>query len=354
MGQSLTARNWILAAAVVAMAVAVFLHGPIPQDPAYHAMADTRSLLDIPNAMNVLSNLAFLVVGVYGLTLTRRPPYVVFFIAAILTAIGSAYYHLAPDDSRLVWDRLPMTIAFMALLTAIASERIGISSWWLVPLIALGVFSVAYWSWTGDLRAYVAVQFGSLILIVLLLSLYPAPHSSYLWAGVAAYAAAKVFELADRQVFAIGHIVSGHTLKHLAAAGGMFCVALMLRARPRPERSDAWVGVVLVAGLGLVAVYLRRHAPSTYAVLSLAGYAVLIGIVLIRLSLLLKYAVYDRSRIVIAGLTGFAASGLALVAAMQWSYIIAAVLAIVGAAALFIAFRESSKSVRKAQQNRAR
>ena len=299
--------------------------------------------------MDVLSNLAFLAVGVYGLTLSRRVPYVVFFIAAILTAIGSAYYHLAPDDARLVWDRLPMTIAFIALLTAIASERIGISSWWLIPLIALGVFSVAYWSWTGDLRAYVAVQFGSLILLVLLLSLYPAPDSSYLWVGVAAYAAAKVFEFADQQVFAIGHIISGHTLKHLTAAGGMFCVALMLRARSRPERSDAWVGVILVAGLALLAAYLRRHAPSTYAMLSLAGYAVLIGMVLIRLSLLLKYAVYDRSRIVIAGLIGFAASGLALVAAMRWNAISAAVLGTIGAAALFIAFRESSKSVRKAR-----
>ena len=217
----------------MAMAVAVFLHGPIAQDPAYHAMADTRSFFGISNAMNVLSNLAFLAVGVYGLTLSRRAPYVVFFIAAILTAIGSGYYHLAPDDSRLVWDRLPMTIAFMALLTAIASERIGISSWCLIPLIALGIFSVAYWTRTGDLRACVAVQFGSLILMILLLSLYPAPHSSYLWAGVAAYAAAKVFEFADKQVFAIGHIISGHTLKHLAAAGGMFCVALMLRVRSR-------------------------------------------------------------------------------------------------------------------------
>lgn len=215
------------------MAVAVVVHGPIPQDPAYHSMADTRTLLGIPNALNVLSNLAFLTVGVYGLTLSRRAPYVVFFIAAILTAIGSSYYHLAPDDSRLVWDRLPMTIAFMALLTAIASERLGISSWWLIPLIALGVFSIAYWSWTGDLRAYVAVQFGSLIVIVLLLSLYPAPHSSYLWAGVAAYAAAKVFEATDKQIFAIGHIISGHTLKHIAAASSMLCVALMLRARSR-------------------------------------------------------------------------------------------------------------------------
>ena len=326
------------------MAVAVFLHGPIAQDPAYHAMADTRLFLGIPNAMNVLSNLAFLFVGVYGLTLSRRLPYLVFFIATILTAIGSAYYHLEPDDARLVWDRLPMTIAFMALLTAIASERIGISSWWLIPLIALGIFSVAYWSWTGDLRAYVAVQFGSLILIVLLLSLYPAPHSSYLWAGVAAYAAAKVFELADKQVFAIGHIISGHTLKHLAAAGGMFCVALMLRARSQQERSDAWVGPVLVAGLGLLAVYLRHHAPGTYSILSIAGYAVLIGMVLLRLSLQLKYAVYDRSRIAIPGLIALVAFGLALVAFIKWNNIIAAALAIIGAAALFIAFRESNRA----------
>lgn len=109
------------------------------------------------------------------------------------------------------------------------------------------------------------------------------------------------------------------------------------------KEPSGWVGVVLVAGLAFLAVYLRHHAPSTYAVLSIAGYAVLIGIVLLRLSLLLKYAIYDRSRIVIAGLIGFAASGLALIAAMQWNQIIAAVLAIIGAAALFIAFRESNR-----------
>ena len=114
----------------------------------------------------------------------------------------------------------------------------------------------------------------------------------------------------------------------------------------RRNGSSAWVGPVLVAGLGLLVVYLRHHAPATYAILSIAGYAVLIGIVLLRLSLLLKYAVYDRSRIVIAGLIGFAASGLALVAAMQWNRIIAAALAIIGAAALFIAFRESNRASR--------
>src|ERR1700738_5238723 len=117
-----------------------------------------------------------------------------------------------------------MTIAFMALLAAVMTERIGAPDWLLFPLIALGVVSVAYWSWTNDLRLYVVVQFGSLVIILLLLAMYPAREagSGYLWAGLAAYVAAKLFEIADAQIFAIGHIISGHTLKHLAAASGMF------------------------------------------------------------------------------------------------------------------------------------
>jgi hypothetical protein len=157
-----------------------------------------------------------------------------------LTALGSSYYHLAPDNTRLVWDRLPMTLGFMGLLTALLAERVGVSvgRWLLAPLVVLGAASVGYWHWSevqnaGDLRPYLTVQFGSLLLLVLLLVLYPARSSGtgYLVAGLSLYAAAKGLELADRYVFEFGQIVSGHTLKHLAAAGGVACLAVMLRTR---------------------------------------------------------------------------------------------------------------------------
>jgi len=157
-----------------------------------------------------------------------------------LTTLGSSYYHLAPDNARLVWDRLPMAVGFMGLLTALFAERVSLTAakWLFVPLLAAGAASVGYWHWSelqnaGDLRPYLLVQFGSLLVVVLLLVLYPAryPGTGYLVAGLAAYAAAKGLEVADRPIFALGHMVSGHTLKHLAAAGGVARLAAMLRAR---------------------------------------------------------------------------------------------------------------------------
>jgi hypothetical protein len=233
------------------MTVAVGVHAPIPQDPAYHLMADRRILLGIPNCLNVLSNLPFAAVGVVGLATVfarreqfqdprERWPYAALFVGSILTTVGSAYYHVAPDNGRLVWDRLPMTLGFMGLLTAVVAERLGprLARRIFAPLLMLGAISVAYWYWTelhhrGDLRLYIVVQFGSLLLVLQMMILYPAryPGQGYLFAGIAAYAAAKWLEAADQRIFALGHVVSGHTLKHLAAAAAVACVAAMFRSR---------------------------------------------------------------------------------------------------------------------------
>lgn len=249
----------ILILAVVVAAVTTAAMPPVPQDPAYHAFADSRPMFGVPNALNVLSNTAFLVVGSFGLWVLwrhgrsaslfagapvsqARCAYAALFAGTLLTAFGSAYYHLAPDTSRLVWDRLPMTVGFMGLLAAILGERVsaGAARRLFVPLLAAGALSVAWWGWTeargaGDLRAYGLVQFGSLAIVVLALVLYRLPHSgtAFLVAALATYGAAKVFEAFDEQIFALGGIVSGHTLKHLTAAIGLWLVALMLRRRAR-------------------------------------------------------------------------------------------------------------------------
>jgi hypothetical protein len=248
-------RHSILVLAVLGAAVAVFARPPLPQPSAYHLFADHRSFLGISNFLNVVSNLPFAVVGLLGLAATfgrshngtppfsdpwERWPYAALFAGVALTTLGSSYYHLAPDNARLVWDRLPMSVGFMGLLTALLAERVSlsVSRWLFGPLLVLGAASVAYWYWSelqnaGDLRLYFLVQFGSLLLVVLLLVLYPAryPGTRYLVVGLAAYAAAKILELADQEVFGLGHIVSGHTLKHLAAAGGVACLVAMLRGR---------------------------------------------------------------------------------------------------------------------------
>jgi hypothetical protein len=248
-------RHSVIVVAVFGAVAAVLAGPPLPQPLAYHNMADQRSWLGIPNALNVLSNLPFAVVGVMGLAAVfvsdrdrRLPfndpwekwPYAVLFAGVVLTTVGSSYYHLAPDNARLVWDRLPMTMGFMGLLTAVLAERAGVTvaRWLFAPLLAVGAASVAYWHWSevqgaGDLRLYLLVQFGSLLVVVLLLVFYRARYvgGGYLVAGLAAYAAAKGLEVADGGIFALGGIISGHTLKHLVAAGGVACLVGMLRAR---------------------------------------------------------------------------------------------------------------------------
>jgi len=139
----------------------------------------------------------------------------------------------------------------LGLLSAMIGERAGRRPAQILfgPLVLAGLASVFYWRQTellgrGDLRPYLLVQFGSLAVIVLLLLLYPArwSHARYLWAGFAAYAAAKFLESADRQIFAIGQVISGHTLKHLAAAAGLACIVWMLQRRspfgPREPAPD--------------------------------------------------------------------------------------------------------------------
>jgi hypothetical protein len=224
----------IVGLSVVAVVVVLFLPA-VPQDPAFHSFADQRTLWGIPNFANVASNLPFLVIGVIGLSRVARAGvpamgwiYGVLFVGVLLTGLGSAYYHWHPDNDRLVWDRIPMTIVFMSLLAATFAELLDrqLGFGLLFPLVGVGVGSVLYWHWTevrahGDLRWYGLVQFYPMLLIPLLLSLYWSPAQkvtirSLGWV-VVWYVVAKILEAEDRPVYAaIG--VSGHTLKHLAAA----------------------------------------------------------------------------------------------------------------------------------------
>ena len=240
-------------AIIVAAVSALFFVGPIAQDPHYHTFADTRSLLGIPNAGDVLSNLGFAIVGALGLRwgfsgrLTGCLPglnkiYLVFFLGIFLTAFGSAYYHLSPNNTTLVWDRLPMTVAFMAFFTLIIGEQISeeLAVTLLGPLIVFGIFSVAYWSYTeqkglGDLRIYILVQFLPILLIPLMLVLFKSPFSSTfsIWLAIGFYVLAKAFELLDKQIYQLNVGISGHSIKHLAAAlgAGSILWALLYRQR---------------------------------------------------------------------------------------------------------------------------
>lgn len=222
---------------------------PLRQDQAYHQFADGRAFLGLGNAGDVLSNLAFIAVGVMGLLFLLRErraskrfeapqemrAYWVLFGALTLTGLGSAYYHQSPDDARLVWDRLPMAIAFMSLLTAVITERLSRATGvqLLVPFTVLGIGSVVYWAIFEDLWPYYIVQFGSMATLLALGALFPSRYtkSGTLFLVLAVYAVAKFLEIYDREIYELGHWVSGHTLKHLAAAFGGYLIMLSLARR---------------------------------------------------------------------------------------------------------------------------
>jgi hypothetical protein len=170
--------------------------------------------------------------------------YLVFFVAVALTSAGSAYYHLRPDDERLVWDRLPIAITFMALfgvvLTENLSRRAGILIF--VPLVLAGAGAVVYWhlseQWgRGDLRPYLLMQLYPVVAIPLILWFRPARYtrSENVYAAIAWYAGAKVFEFLDSEIYALGHVVSGHTLKHIGAAVSCYMILSWIRKRRPAE-----------------------------------------------------------------------------------------------------------------------
>jgi hypothetical protein len=141
-----------------------------------------------------------------------------------------------------------MTIVFGSLVAALITERISVSAGLrLLPwLIAFGAGSVLQWYWNelhghGDLRVYASVQAYSALGLRLALLLPPRYTRSRDFAVVFGfYVLAKIFETSDRQIYLLGHVVSGHTLKHLAAAAAGFWIIRMLRLR-EPVLQDSSV-----------------------------------------------------------------------------------------------------------------
>ena len=225
--------------------IVLLLLPPIPQDQRYHDFSDQRTLLGIPNFWNVVSNLPFIAVGAVGLQQFHRHPaiFVVFF-GTFLTGFGSSYYHWHPDDSALFWDRLPMTLCFMAILAIVVEERVSakLGAVLLWPLLATGIFSLLFWRATGDLRLYGWVQFFPALTIPLLLVLFPPRYTGtfYLATAGALYALAKLFELFDHAVHS-RFILSGHTIKHLFGAAACFALLRYFQMR-RPLPGPALMG----------------------------------------------------------------------------------------------------------------
>jgi hypothetical protein len=243
-------KIFILIFVTIATAMLVAQLPVIPQSLAYHEFADHRRFFGIPNFFDVASNLAFALAGLSGLFFLIESPMhwrdkllaTTFFIGVTLTAAGSAYYHLAPDNARLVWDRVPMTVVVMSLLAIIIAERLSAKAgiFLLLPLLALGLGSVVYWHNFDDLRPYGFVQFFPMLLVPLIIAMFPVRNSSgeYLAYLIGFYVVAKLCENFDAQIFAAGKLISGHTFKHVIAALGLFQVVLMIREKKRLTKNS--------------------------------------------------------------------------------------------------------------------
>lgn len=241
----------ILGAVTLATVAVVASVGPIAQPPGYHHFADSRPVFGIRNFWNVASNVLFVLVGAIGGVRVLRGDYAglpqlraawaTLHVAVVFVGLGSAFYHFNPGNQTLVWDRLPMTVAFAAFLTIVVGEHIHAraAAASLLPLVLIGVLSVWIWQFTeaqgrGDLRIYVLVQFLSLIMVVLVLALFGVPglRDRAFWWVVAGYVFAKLFELGDRPVYVLTGTISGHVFKHLFAAGSLAMLLPAMRKSP--------------------------------------------------------------------------------------------------------------------------
>ncbi len=260
-------RRWaqhLPVAVTVLVVVAMLAHGVIVQPAGYHDFADHSQLAGLPHAADVLSNLGFALIGLWGWwrlssqwqhaqLRAGEAGYRLFLVGLMLTAVGSAYYHLAPDDLRLVWDRLPIALACAGLIAAVRGETVArfparVEA---VLLALFAVASVAWWHFTngegaGDLRPYLLLQLLPIVLIPLWQWLYCSDRRDrlYFGAALAVYVLAKAAELNDHAFLAANGLLTGHTLKHLLATLAAWLIVARLVQRMRPVVGDSPSGSV--------------------------------------------------------------------------------------------------------------
>lgn len=242
-----------------AACAAPFLVKRVPQDVNYHHFADRREFLGIVNFGDVMSNLPFLPVGIAGLLFILRRPqdgdgafgsaweralFGMFFFGVALTTFGSSFYHLAPDHFRVMWDRIPIAIACSSLLLILLAERVSahFSQILAAPWVIFSLGSVVYWFITesagmGDLRFWGLAQFAPALLIPAGIALFPRRRrcERFYFYALICYVIAKLLEWQDANIFSFGGWVSGHSLKHLAAAAAAAFILQMLIKRAAPN-----------------------------------------------------------------------------------------------------------------------
>lgn len=250
---TMTRKLAVLGLAALILTIVTFVFAsPIPQDRVYLGFADAREMFGLPNFWNVISNLPFLIFGVLGAlevfkTTTafarsfEKIPFMTFFVTLFLTGLGSGLFHFSVNMGTLFWDRLPISLSFMALMAALLGDRttakIGVRA--LIPFLLIGAASVFVWDWSeraghGDLRFYALVQFGSMPLLVAMLFLFKNRYTGdkYIWMAMGWYVVAKVCEVFDRAIYeGLFETWSGHTWKHLTASFAAAAIWMMIRRR---------------------------------------------------------------------------------------------------------------------------
>lgn len=247
-GRRFTSLDAVALLALAAPWLAAALLPALPQWQSYHDFADQRTLLGVPNAWNVLSNLPFLVIGALGLVRLRRArirphqavPYGLFFAGALLTAFGSAWYHADPRDATLVWDRLPIALGFAGLVAATFADRApNRAVVFTGAFAAVALATVVTWSWGGNLWPYLVMQASFVAAALYATARVPSAytHARWLYLAAALYGVALACERFDKAIdTALGGALSGHTLKHLVAAAALYAICAMLQLR-RPASS---------------------------------------------------------------------------------------------------------------------
>lgn len=236
----------LLLGAVLLLSLVAVVAPPLAQQAHFHDFADQRTLLGLPCALDVLSNLPFALFGLLGLRVLRRVPAAaltaaqrrlaaLFFAGLILTALCSAWYHWQPDNAGLVVDRLGMAVAFAGLLgLGVATHVSPRAAWGFAGAVLLfGPLSVGIWARSGNLLPWALLQGGGMVLLLVLAALKPLPGALALRGGavIGIYAVAKALEQFDAAVFQwTGQWVSGHSLKHLVAAFAAWPVISALQA----------------------------------------------------------------------------------------------------------------------------
>lgn len=225
-------KSWIIKVlGVFAGAILLLVTPRIPQSEHYHQFVADITWLGVNNAMNVFSNLGFVLVGLWGWLKLKAKTRAIKSLLLSFMAIGfgSAYYHLNPNVHTLLWDRLPMAWAFAQILLLLTKDFVSPQKAdnWTKGLTALYLSSVLMWYFTelmgySDLRLYIMAQG----LPMVLLPVFVAKNrfkKSRVWivSALMFYLAAKGFEFADGAFFEFSGLLGGHPIKHVLSAAAM-------------------------------------------------------------------------------------------------------------------------------------